>query len=133
MVNEAAEVSEAKRLAEDMGRRVLYAREARELTTTELGARAGVDEAAIRHIEKGRRGPSVPLIATLCHILHITPQYLFYGDVEGIAPDLKATLLQKHPELKWPSLPRPAGKWNKSRKGSLKRTRTRPRMELSEN
>jgi transcriptional regulator with XRE-family HTH domain len=114
-----------------MGRRLRYVREALQLSTTELGADLGVDEAMIRHIETGRRGPSVPLIATLCHALRITPQYLFYGDVREVDPELQALLLAQHPELRWPSLPQPAGKRSSSRRSSGRQPKTRPRMELA--
>ena len=126
------ELNEAQRLAVEMGQRIRYVREALQLTTTEFASRLNVEETTIRYIEKGRRGPSVPLIATLCHALRITPQYLFYGDVKGITPSLRAALVEAHPELQWPSLPRAAGKWNRARKTSVLRTRRRPRMELLE-
>jgi transcriptional regulator with XRE-family HTH domain len=123
--------TDAQELARQIGVRLRYVREALQLTTTELGADVGLDEAAIRHIEKGRRGPSVPLIATLCHLLRITPQYLFYGDVRDIDPELREALLQAHPELRWPSLPQPAGKRSSSRRGSARSPTTRPRMVLT--
>jgi transcriptional regulator with XRE-family HTH domain len=119
------------RLAAEIGGRLRYVREALQMTTTELGAALGLDEAAVRHIEKGRRAPSVPLIATLCHLLRITPQYLFYGDTRDIDPELREALLQAHPELRWPSLPQPAGKRSSPRQGSVRRPTTRPRMELA--
>lgn len=121
----------AQLLAADMGRRLRFVREALQMTTTELGADLGLDEAAIRHIEKGRRAPSVPLIATLCHVLRITPQYLFYGDIRDIDPELRDYLLREHPELRWPSLPQPAGKRSSSRRGSGRAPMTRPRMVLT--
>lgn len=125
------ERTSAQLLAADMGRRLRFVREALGLTTTELGADLGLDEAAIRHIEKGRRAPSVPLIATLCHVLRITPQYLFYGDIRDIDPELRDYLLQAHPELRWPSLPQPAGKRSSARRGSGRLPMTRPRMTLA--
>lgn len=124
-------LTEAQILAGEMGRRLRFVREALQLTTTELGADLGLDEAAIRHIEKGRRAPSVPLIATLCHVLRITPQYLFYGDIRDIDPELRGVLLQEHPELRWPSLPQPAGKRSSPRRGTARTPTTRPRMELT--
>jgi DNA-binding XRE family transcriptional regulator len=120
-------MTDAQRLAADIGRRLLWAREALQLSHMELAIDVGVNEAAIRHIEKGRRGPSLPLIATLCHTLRITPQYLFYGDVRDIDPELRRALLVRHPELRTPSMPRPAGK----RSSSSKNTAPRPRMELA--
>ena len=120
-------LTEAQRLAADIGRRLSWVREVLRLTPTELAVDLGIDEAAIRHIEKGRRGPSVPLIATLCHVLRITPQYLFYGDVRDIDPELRRSLLVRHPELRSPNLPRPAGKRSSSRKSSV----PRPKMELA--
>lgn len=115
--------NEAKRLSAEMGLRLRYVRQALGLTTTQLGADLGVADSAIRHIEKGRRGPSVPFIATLCHALRITPQYLFYGDVREIDPELREALLAAHPELRWASLPQPAGK-----RSSLRRDTARPPM-----
>lgn len=111
-------LNEAEQLAMDIGRRLQYVRLARGQTPTELGIDLGVDEALIRHIEKGRRGPSVPLIASLCHVLRITPQYLFYGDVRDIDPELRRVLLLEHPELRTPSQPRFAGKRRSTRRSS---------------
>jgi transcriptional regulator with XRE-family HTH domain len=125
-------LSEPQRLAAEMGQRLQWVREALGLTTTQLGAGIDVDEAMIRHIEKGRRGPSVPLIATLCHVLRITPQYLFYGDVRDIDPELRAILLVRHPELRFPSRPQPAGKRSSPRKNSVGRAKTRTPMELQQ-
>lgn len=120
--------SEAQRLAEDMGRRLRWVREAFGLSTTQLAAHFNLDEAAIRNFEKGRRGLSAPFIATVCHFLRITPQYLFYGDVADIDPELRAILVRQHPELQWPSLPRSAGKWSSLDKSTL----LVPRRELTE-
>lgn len=119
--------TDAQRLTADIGHRLLWVREALHLSHTQLAVDLGVDEAAIRHIEKGRRGPSVPLIATLCHVLRITPQYLFYGDVRDIDPELRRSLLAEHPELRRPSMPQPAGKRSSYRKSSV----PRPKMELA--
>ena len=97
--------SEALLLAEQMGERVRWVREAKGWTATELAAVIGVSEATVRRMEKGERGPSVPLIYTLSYRLGITPHYLFYGEVEGIDPGLKATLLETHPELRLRPIP----------------------------
>lgn len=120
-------LTEAERLAMDIDRRLHYVRVARCQTPTELGIDLGVDEALIRHIEKGRRGPSVPLIASLCHVLRITPQYLFYGDVRDIDPELRRVLLLQHPELRTPTQPRFAGKRSSTRRHSG----AAPKVELS--
>lgn len=122
-------LTEAHRLAAEMGQRLQWVREAMGLTTTQLGAGIDVDEAMICHIEKGRRGPSVPLIATLCHVLRITPQYLFYGDVRDIDPELRAILLVRHPELRFPTRPQPAGKRSSPRASKAGHAKTRIPME----
>lgn len=123
---------EAQRLAADMGRRLQMVREALGLTFTQLGADVDVDSSMIRQIEKGKRGPSVPLIATLCHVLKITPQYLFYGDVRDIDPELRGVLLDRHPELRWPTLPQPAGKRRSLRRNTAGQT-TKSARELAPN
>lgn len=124
--------TDAKRLAAEMGRRLQFVRKALGLTTTELAADLGLNEATIRYIEKGRRGPSVPLISTLCHLLKITPQYLFYGDVRDIDPELREVLVATHPELRWQSELYPAGKRSSARTSNRAyRARTRARVQLT--
>lgn len=127
MQNDTTPLTEAQQLALDIGRRLHWVRQVRGQTLAQLGLDLGVNGTLIRHIESGRRGPSVPLIASMCHVLRITPQYLFYGDVRDIDPELRRALLVAHPELRSPSQPRFVGK-----RSTLDRTNApRPKMALS--
>jgi transcriptional regulator with XRE-family HTH domain len=90
---------EAKRI----GQRLRWVREVVNATPTEIAADIGVDSTAIRQIERGARLPSIHTLMALCHVLHISPQYLLWGTLEAVDPELAAQLKRLHPELHWPS------------------------------
>jgi transcriptional regulator with XRE-family HTH domain len=115
---------EAKRI----GQRVRWARElVSGETATNLAAFLGVDTSSLRHIERGARLPSIHLLMTLCHALRISPQYLLWGSLEGVDPELAARLKSAHPELSWPSSPPAPGNTRNSPRGSIPRPKTRSR------
>ena len=89
--------------ARRIGDRLRWVRELINETPTELAANIGVDSSAIRHIERGARLPSIRMLMTLCHVLRISPQYLLWGSLAGVEPELAARLKAEHPELSWPS------------------------------
>lgn len=92
---------EAKRI----GQRTKWARELVGLTPTELAADIGLDTTAIRHIERGQRLPSIHVLMSLCHTLRVSPQYLLWGSLEAVNPELATKLKHAHPELLWPGAP----------------------------
>jgi transcriptional regulator with XRE-family HTH domain len=71
--------------AEDQfGERLLAAREARELSQTELAQKAGLQPAAIGHFERDRRKPSFANVRALAKALNVSSDYLL-----GRTPDMK--------------------------------------------
>ena len=71
--------------AEDQfGERLLAAREARELSQTELAQKAGLQPAAIGHFERNRRKPSFANVRALAKALNVSSDYLL-----GRTADLK--------------------------------------------
>jgi transcriptional regulator with XRE-family HTH domain len=95
---------EAKRL----GQRLRWVRDILNVTPTEVAADIGVDSTAIRQIERGARLPSIHVMMALCHTLRISPQYLMWGTLEAVEPELATQLKRRHPELYWPpSTPAP--------------------------
>jgi transcriptional regulator with XRE-family HTH domain len=85
--------------ARRIGERLRWAREAQNITRLNLATYAGIDWTMIRHIEHGRRVPSVFLVMSLCHILRISPQYLLWGVLSGLDEELHTKLAREHPEL----------------------------------
>lgn len=83
-----------------IGQRLEWAREAKGVTRTQLAQAAGVATAMVRNMENGTRVPSVFLAMSLCHILEISPQYLLWGSLQGVAGELSAKLARAHPELR---------------------------------
>lgn len=114
---------EAKRI----GQRTKWARELVGLTPTELAADIGLDTTAIRHIERGQRLPSIHVLMSLCHTLRISPQYLLWGSLEAVDPELAMRLKHAHPELQWPGAPASPPRNNSDQPYSAPKTRTRAR------
>jgi transcriptional regulator with XRE-family HTH domain len=110
-----------------IGERLRWVRELVGATPTQLASDLGVDVSSVRHIERGVRSPSLVLLMTLCHVLRISPQYLLWGRLEGVDPELAAKLKSLHPELSWPSAPPNDGNTRSSRRSSGARPRTRAR------
>jgi len=88
--------------AQRIGRRITWAREALGYNRSELSRELGIDPAFVGKIETGLRIPSVFLVMSLCHVLHISPQYLLWGSLQGVDGELAAKLGGAHPELLQP-------------------------------
>lgn len=93
----------AREHADRIGERLRWARELVEANPIELAADVGCDPSSIRHIESGRRLPSIHLLISLCHVLRLSPEYLLWGSLVGVDPEMAVRLKQLHPELQWPS------------------------------
>jgi transcriptional regulator with XRE-family HTH domain len=119
---------EQKEEAKQIGRRLKWVREQVCLTATELAADVGVDTSAIRHIEGGLRLPSIHLLMSLCHVLRISPQYLLWGTLEGVDPELAASLKSLHPTLNWPSAAPAPGNIHSPAPSKSGRPKTRTRL-----
>ena len=122
-------IEDQKEEALAFGRRLGWAREMVSGSPTRLAADVGVDTSTIRYIERGMRMPSVPLLKLLCHVLRISPDYLLWGSLAGIDPELAARLKAAHPELSWPAAsPGPDSSHN-SPASTDRRPKTRARPE----
>ena len=116
-------VDEQKEEALAFGKRLSWVREMMGDSPTRLAADCGVDTSSIRYIERGMRMPSLPLLKNLCHVLRISPDYLLWGSLAGVEPELAARLKAAHPELNWPASPAPGNNRN-----SLPNNDRRPRI-----
>ena len=116
---------EQKEEAKQIGVRVRWARELLDKTPTQLAAHMGVDASTLRHIETGIRLPSIHMLMSLCHVLRISPQYLLWGTLEGVEPELAATLKSRHPSLSWPSAKPAPGNAHRSPLSTSAQPRTR--------
>lgn len=86
-----------------IGQRTKWARELAGMTATDLASHIGVDSTVIRVIERGARLPSLHVMMAICHILSVSPQYLLWGSLVEVDPELAARLKRDHPELLWPA------------------------------
>lgn len=70
---------------DQFGERLLAAREARELSQTELAHKAGLQPAAIGHFERNRRKPSFANVRALAKALSVSSDYLLgrTADMKG--------------------------------------------------
>ena len=117
--------------AQRIGDRLRWVRELVDSTPTQLAADLGVDSSSVRHIENGIRLPSLRMLMVLCHVLRISPQYLLWGSLVGVEPELAARLKAEHPELSWPAASSAPDSSHKLRPSSGHRSRTRGRHTVS--
>lgn len=64
------------------GQQVHTARIGAHLQVADLADRLGVSEIFIRHIELGRRLPSLTVFVALCNALHVAPSYFLAKDLD---------------------------------------------------
>lgn len=74
-------------------KRLLAAREMRELTQAQLAEKAGLPAAAISHFETGGRKPSFENLVKLAEALAVTTDYLFGRELEPEAAGEEAAAL----------------------------------------
>lgn len=64
------------------GHRVQVARIEAGLSVIELADKIGITDVFVRHIEAGRRLPSLPVFIELCNTLRIAPSYFWPEDLD---------------------------------------------------
>lgn len=72
--------------ADTLGARIVEARRAADLTSSELARRMGIRHATLKAWEQGRSGPRTNRLVTLAGILGVSPGWLLAG--QGAAPTL---------------------------------------------
>lgn len=65
------------------GTRINKARKDRGLTTEKLAEACNINSTYLRQIEGGKKLPSLPVFATLCRELRVSPNYILPDLVEG--------------------------------------------------
>ena len=65
-----------KRVHETFGRRLIYARQRRDLTAVQLARLAGMDQTEISHYERDKRAPGADNIRRIAKALDISADYL---------------------------------------------------------
>ena len=84
------------------GKRIHWAREIIEPNRLDFARKLGVDVSTIRNIETGKANPGIQLAQRIFHALRISLDYVVEGRLSGVDPDLAATLVADHPELRPP-------------------------------
>jgi transcriptional regulator with XRE-family HTH domain len=125
------EIQRQKELAMGVAERLATARQLVGMTRTELAAACGVDASTIAHVENSVRLPSIHLLMSLRHILRISPQYLMWGSLEAVDPELAVRLKQIRPELSWPSAQPTPGTSDSSAPSSGPKPRTRRLLAMN--
>ena len=64
------------------GKQLRIARKERGMTSKELAELSGINANYLRQIESGMRTTSIPKMIEICRILHVSPDFLFRGEVE---------------------------------------------------
>jgi len=67
-------------MAKDAGKRVTTAREAHEITATELSRRSNVSRVTISAIEEGRALPRLETVESIAHALTVSPGWVGFGE-----------------------------------------------------
>ena len=70
-------------MVEQIGQRLKQAREATELTQTELAQAAHVDQSTLAHWERGKTKPSPEKVALMAPVLGVSEEWLLYGRGRG--------------------------------------------------
>lgn len=65
-----------------LGERVQAARINAHMQVLDLADKIGVSEIFVRHIELGRRLPSLTVFIALCNALHVAPSYFVSSDLD---------------------------------------------------
>ena len=71
----------------DVGKRIIYLRVAKGLTTTGLAYRAGLSQSHLRDIELGNKNPTIDTITYICDGLDISLADLFSQEIENNLKD----------------------------------------------
>ena len=97
-----------------IGQRLRWVREIIYPNRAEFAREIGLDRTTVQKIEDGDRAPSVFNVLEFCHALHVSPNYLLLGSMQGMDGELAAALAARHPELAHP-LPPSSGSHNPGR------------------
>lgn len=71
------------------GTRINKARKDRGLTAEKLAEACNINSTYLRQIEGGKKLPSLPVFATLCRELRVSPNYILPDLVEGTEAEKK--------------------------------------------
>lgn len=83
----------------DVGRRLRWAREIVYPTRSDFARAVGLDPSSIHKLEDGDRMPSAFNIHAFALKLRVTADYLLFGSLIGVHPEMIAHLCAAHPEL----------------------------------
>ncbi len=67
----------------DVGKRIIYLRATKGLTTTGLAYRAGLAQSHLRDIELGKKNPTIETVSHICDALEISMAEFFSEEIEN--------------------------------------------------
>lgn len=82
-----------------IGKRLRWARELIYDTQAEFARALDVDKSTINKIENGDRSLSIETLIYAANKLQTGADYLLFGELLGVDPELRERLVQRHPEL----------------------------------
>ncbi len=87
----------AKEFNKEIGARIKNLRNRSSLSREKLAEKAEISTQFLADIESGKKGMSVATLYKLCNVLHVSSDYLLFGNHENnsIIPDMIKTLNEK--------------------------------------
>lgn len=76
----------------DVGTRVTYLRQKKNMTTNKLANMAGISQSYLREVELGKKNPTVELLSLICDALNISLKDFFTEDKCVIQPFLLSAI-----------------------------------------
>lgn len=83
----------------EVGQRMRIARELVTENRAEFARLCGVDASTLTKIENGERAASLFLVREYATRLRVTADFLLFGTLAGIAPDVRRRLIKQHAGL----------------------------------
>ena len=65
----------------DVGKRIIFLRNLKDLTTTKLAYKSGLAQSHLRDIELGKKNPTVETLSYICEALDISMSDFFQEDI----------------------------------------------------
>jgi len=78
-----------------LGRRIHTARRERGLTGEKLSELCSINAVYLRQIESGLKTPSLPVFASICQALNVSPHYLLSEDLPGCEDERNEELFRR--------------------------------------
>ncbi len=76
----------------DIGARIIFLREKKNITTNKLANMAGISQSYLRELELGKKNPTVEILSLICEALDLSIREFFSDSESDIQPFLLSAL-----------------------------------------